>query len=505
LTHVIVLPFVPRRIQRAGVEQSTLVREDDHEGDLDRDPPLTVLVVAWCEEEPGRLGQVLRLAGADGRGAAEFGRGVGSGALLPRATFVWQRAGESEAAPPLQLLGISRRQLLLRTRRSGGIAVENVGRCPVRINGVETRAGVVDEGDTLELGNELVFVCVRRPRARGPGGEIPAALRPAFGSADAFGIVGESPATWALRARIAFVAAREGHVLVTGESGTGKELVARAVHGLSSRATARLVSRNAATLPEGLVDAELFGHADHYPSTGMRQREGLVGRADGSTLFLDEIGELPAASQAHLLRVLDHGGEYHRLGEAQARRANVRVVAATNRPLDELKADLAARFKLRVAVPTLADRREDVPMLIAHLLSTAASNDPALRDRFFAREGHEPRARVHGRLVAALVRHEYTLAVRELETLLWTALATSPGDRLVLTQQVEADLDARRTGDVQGRASPADLDPAVVQAVLDKHDGVQERAWRELGLKNRHVLIRLIRKHGLSIRRASSS
>src|SRR6185503_16398678 len=114
---------------------------------------------------------------------------------------------------------------------------------------------------------------------------------------------------------------------------------ARALHELSPRAERRLVSRNAATLPSGLMDAELFGNAKNYPNPGMAERAGLIGEANGGTLFLDEIGELPAELQAHLLRVLDGDGEYQRLGDAQQRRSDFRLVAATNRDPSSLKHD----------------------------------------------------------------------------------------------------------------------------------------------------------------------
>ncbi len=136
---------------------------------------------------------------------------------------------------------------------------------------------------------------------------------------------------WQMRERIAFAANAGKHVLLHGESGTGKELAARALHALSSRAGKPFVSRNAATLPSGLIDAELFGSARNYPNAGMPERAGLVGQADGGTLFLDEIAEIPAEQQAHLLRVLDADGEYQRLGEATTRRSDLVLVGATNR------------------------------------------------------------------------------------------------------------------------------------------------------------------------------
>src|SRR5439155_2387036 len=113
------------------------------------------------------------------------------------------------------------------------------------------------------------------------------------------------------------------------------------------------------------------------------------GEADGSTLFLDEIGELPEALQAHLLRVLDDGGEFQRLGDAQRRRADLRLVAATNRTIEQLKFDLAARFRLRVKLPGLDERPEDVPLLARQLMRRVASKDADIASRFVA--AGEPR------------------------------------------------------------------------------------------------------------------
>src|SRR5262249_51707936 len=203
---------------------------------------------------------------------------------------------------------------------------------------------LVGPGDTLELGRQMVFLCVRRP-AWITG--APPAEEHSFGDADAHGIVGESPVIWQLRERIAFVGPRSGHALIHGESGTGKELVARALHACSLRTGRPLVARNAATIPEGLVDAELFGNVRNYPNAGMPGRPGLIGEADGGTLFLDELAELPVSLHAHLLRVLD-GGEYTRLGEARPRRSDFRLIGATNRPESALKHDVLARLTFRI-------------------------------------------------------------------------------------------------------------------------------------------------------------
>ncbi|MCH9680220.1 MAG: sigma 54-interacting transcriptional regulator [Deltaproteobacteria bacterium] len=465
-------------------------------------PPMEwALVVIWCDAEPERLGEVMAMPKGQST-VAELGRGPGHPSGPPRLEPVRPRPGVDEPALPLGLRGVSRSQLRLRRRSAGGLAVENIGRCALLVNGAVQREANVGAGDVLELRQQIAWLCVRRPRPLPPVRDFPMARHLRFGHADALHLVGESPAAWELRERIAFSSAREGHVLVLGESGTGKELAARGIHVLSNRGRNRLVSRSAATLPEGLIDAELFGNAANYPNPGMKERPGLIGQADGGTLFLDEIGELPGPLQTHLLRVLDSDGEYQRLGEAKSRRSNLRFVAATNRPLTDLKDDFGARFPLRLRVPSLDERREDIPLLARHLLLGIAREDSTLRERFFdtTTEGVST-PRLDPALITALVRHDYSLNIRELLAALWSALASSTGDRILLTPEVEIaapETDERE----QSYVKPDQLDPAAVQAVLDANDGMQEKAWRELGLKNRFVLIRYIRKHGLVVKRS---
>src|SRR5690606_3433155 len=192
------------------------------------------------------------------------------------------------------------------------------------------------------------------------------------------------------------------------------------------------------TFPDALLDAEVFGTARDYPNAGMPRRAGLVAEADAGTLFLDEIGELPERLQAHLLRVMDRGGEFQRLGEATTSRADVRFVAATNRGLESLKHDFAARFKLRVEVPGLERRREDVPLLIVHLIRSIVAHDARLGERLCqrARDG-QLWPRIDPLLVESLIRHDYRAHTRELEQLLLTAIADSREDFVALTPEVE--------------------------------------------------------------------
>jgi two-component system nitrogen regulation response regulator GlnG/two-component system response regulator HydG len=318
----------------------------------------------------------------------------------------------------------------------------------------------------------------------------------AFGGADAHGIVGESPTVWRMRDQLALGAQSPHHVLVTGASGSGKELAARAIHGLSAVWKRPIVARNAATFPEGLVDAELFGTAKNYPHAGSPERPGLIAEADGSTLFLDEIGELPAALQAHLLRVLDQGGEYQRLGESKTRQAKLRVIAATNRDLTTLKHDLAARFAARVEVPALSERREDIPLLVRHVLARLVRESPELRARFFdERDDGEPVARMDPQLIEALLRHDYTHHLRELEKLLWRAVSTSRDTFVGLTPEVSAELRLPPASATSGEDASAEE----IRAALAATSGNVTRTAEKLGLKNRYALYRLLKRHGIEV------
>jgi DNA-binding NtrC family response regulator len=464
--------------------------------------PFTMaLVVAWCAEEPERVGEVAIPPPGDPGEEVVWGRGGGTPDAR-RLLFQRQRPGRITPTGEVMSPRVSRVQLRLHASADQAIGVTNEGRTAVRHNGQERASFWGVPGDVVEVGNQIMLLCVRRPALlAGP----PLDDGFPFGGADPYGIVGESSALWELRRRIAFVGPRAGHVLVRGESGSGKELVARALHERSPCASRAMVSRNAATLPEGLVDAELFGNLKNYPNPGTPERPGLVGEADGSTLFLDEIAEISTPLQARLLRLLD-GGEYHRLGEARARTSRLRLVGATNRPESALKHDLLARFVFRLEVPSLNDCVEDIPLLAAHLLRGIAARDGAIAERFFA----AGRPHLAPALVRALLRRRYSANARELLALLWQALASSTGDRIEppagLSEPAAGPAPSGHDPEPEGAAPTASEarlgpSPAKIRACLDAHNGVIEDAWRPLGLPSRHALTRLIKKHGLEIRK----
>jgi DNA-binding NtrC family response regulator len=445
------------------------------------------LVIAWSLDEPWRVGQsaIVREASVLGRGGPQ------SDDKLPRLVFHSRRPGAAEPGPALAAASVSRTQLRLTPGADGRLEVLSVGKCTLFADGVTTERVQVEPGAVLTLKNALVLYVVHEALPE------PLTAHPApafaFGSPDASGIVGESRAAWRLRDELAMAANGPHHVLVLGESGAGKELAARSIHALSARAQRGFVARNAATFPDGLVDAELFGNAKNYPHAGSPERGGVVGEAEGGTLFLDEIGELPHSLQGHLLRLLDRDGEYQRLGEARSRRADVRLVAATNRPLDALKHDLAARFSARVSIPPLAARRADIPLLVRHILRRFAVETPSLVARLFdENDGAPPEPRIEPELIDALLRHAFTHHLRELERLLLLAVTTTRKPFVALTPEVLAEL-RLLTSEAEGEPTTE-----AIRAAIEACQGNISQAARRLGLKNRYLLYRLMKKLGMS-------
>jgi DNA-binding NtrC family response regulator len=463
-------------------------------------------VVLHSRDEPGHVGAWIAASPPGVAAPRILGRGTSQpDDEFPRLRLVRQRPGVVQELGPIENRSLSRRQLLVRTVSAEALDVTNTGQCPLVVNGSTTNQSTVGPGDLLELGTQLVLLCVsRETRMPGPS----PSPDHAFGTADSHGFVGESPGAWKIRAQIAMAAPHSGHVLVLGATGTGKELAATALHALSGR-TGPFIARNAATLPESLVDAELFGNRKNYPNPGMPDREGLVGAADGGTLFLDEIADLPASVQTHLLRVLD-AGEYQRLGETETRRSRFRLVAATNRPESTLREDLLARFDFRLIVSPIAERREDIPLILWGLFAKMADSAPELCHRFSNRTGL-PELSLE--FVRQLARHPFEGNVRELRSLLWSSLQESQGESLEWPADAVSGAHARKSAEggvgVDDGASLAAEDSAAVgtpagppiaeiERVLAANNGSIEKSWRELGLSSRHAMQRLLRKHGIS-------
>jgi DNA-binding NtrC family response regulator len=370
-------------------------------------------------------------------------------------------------------------------------------------NGQRVSQGQLEAGDVLTVKDQLVLLCVLRS-PQFTQRHFQASQAGDFGQADGNGIVGESQAIWELREQLAFYAASEKHVLVLGESGSGKELAARAIHQMSRRAERALVSRNAATFPATLIDAELFGNAPNYPNAGMAARPGVIGEAHQSSLLLDELGELPRELQAHLLRVLDSGGEYQRLGDAQLRKSDLRLIAATNRDPTELRPDIVGRLTLQVHMPSLRDRREDIPLLLRYLLLKAAQSNTQLQQRFCVDTPHGLQARFDPDLIEVLVRYPYSYNIRELDALLWRVVAGSTGQYVALTPDLRITSVRSNTTDAphpSSRLPEREVAPADIVDALNRSGHNVAAAARMLGLSSRYALYRLMRKHDIAVER----
>ncbi len=247
----------------------------------------------------------------------------------------------------------------------------------------------------------------------------------------AFDLVGTSPAIEQVRKAIARAANAPFTVLIEGESGSGKELVARAIHRAGSRRERRYSAFNCAAMPEDLVDAELFGHAKGAFTGAATERLGLFESAEGGTVFLDEVGELSARAQAKVLRVLQEG-EIRRIGENFTRPFDARLVAATNRPLRGLvdagrfRQDLLYRLDvIRINVPPLRERVEDIPLLAARFWRQSA-------DRIGSK------AVLAQSAVCALARYDWPGNVRELQNVLAALVVAVPQRGVVSASELPA-------------------------------------------------------------------
>lgn len=272
-------------------------------------------------------------------------------------------------------------------------------------------------------------------------------------------IVGDSPPLRRMLEMIRTVAPSEATVLVTGKSGTGKELVARAIHELSVRAAGPLVTVNCAALAKDLLESELFGHEKGAFTGAERRREGRFLQASGGTLFLDEIGELPLPAQAKLLRALQQK-EIQRVGSDETLFTDVRIVAATNRNLQEemragrFREDLYYRLNVvSITVPALCERREDIPLLAQHFLALYAD-----RNRKDVR-GFTPR------VMDMLIRYGWPGNVRELENAVERAVVLLSGQYVSERELPPAIVEAYERGTPPGQADRGADEARTLEAV----------------------------------------
>jgi len=295
------------------------------------------------------------------------------------------------------------------------------------------------------------------------------------------------------------VAETDSAVLVYGESGTGKELVARAIHRRSARREEPFVKVNCGSLPRELVQSELFGHEKGAFTGAIRQKKGKFELAEGGTIFLDEIGDLPLEAQVNILRVLQTK-EYDRVGGEETIQADVRVIAATHRVLREMVAEGAFRedlfYRLEVIpirlVP-LRDRKADIPDLVEHFLHKKCE------------EMNRPLKRLTDRAMAAMASYTWPGNVRELENVVERTLVLADGN-VVDVNDLPLDVEASRAEvsaeELEDSAIPLtrrleDLERQLIEQALEQAGGVKTKAAEMLGIKTSAFYYKLD-KYGLT-------
>jgi len=313
-------------------------------------------------------------------------------------------------------------------------------------------------------------------------------------------IIGKSAAMKALMDMLAMVAPSEATVMITGESGTGKELIAKSLHYNSTRKAHPLVTVNCAALSESLLESELFGHEKGAFTGADRRREGRFMQADGGTIFLDEVGETSSRMQAKLLRVLQEK-EIQRVGSEAVLQVDVRVVAATNRDLEEdvqagrFREDLFYRLNvMHLAVPPLRDRQEDIPLLAQHFLEKYAR-----RNRKTVK-GFAPLA------MDMLLKYDWPGNVRELENAIERAVILLSGEHVtekqlplrIVRQHPDHDVTAAGTAvpATDGTRTLEDMEKEAIEATLAATDGNKSETARRLGI-SRKTLHNKLKAYGV--------
>ena len=319
------------------------------------------------------------------------------------------------------------------------------------------------------------------------------------------GMVGSSQAMRFLSNQIDKVAKTSATVLITGESGTGKELVARTLHVQSLRAAQQFIPIDCSTIPETIIESELFGHMKGAFTGAIKDKKGLVAEADHGTLFLDEIGDLNPGMQVKLLRLLQEG-EYKAVGSNSIRKTDIRFIAATNQNLKdkikkgEFREDLFYRLNVvNILVPPLRERRDDIPLLVGYFLEK------------YNKHHHRAVKRVSKEAMEQFMARKWPGNVRELENIIERGIIMSAGETLELGDILIVP-QASRYPDVTEAPGSSDLfsmpfkeakdmlidqfQTEYISQVLTRNEGNVSQAARESGLK-RQYLHRLMRETNL--------
>lgn len=309
-----------------------------------------------------------------------------------------------------------------------------------------------------------------------------------------FDMIGKSPAMQKVFEMIPVVAGSHASVLIEGATGTGKDLLAKVIHSTGERKHKPLVKINCAAIPEALIESEIFGYVKGAFTGAERDKPGRFQEADGGTIYLDEIGDLPLGLQAKLLRVLEDK-EFYPLGSRHTRKVDVRIISATNRGLENLirqrlfREDLFYRLNVvRIELPPLAERRDDLPLLIRHLMRTLC-----------AARGSPP-PDISNTAMQVLLNHTYPGNVRELENILEHALIlgrSGPIEPAHLPDYLNPSAPGAPSASRPRPRDPLAPEARRILSVLRRYNGHRGQSARALGI-DRTTLWRKMKRYGLN-------
>jgi two-component system response regulator PilR (NtrC family) len=318
-------------------------------------------------------------------------------------------------------------------------------------------------------------------------------------------IIGQSPKMLALYELMEKISPTKTNILITGESGTGKELVAKAIHVNSPRKDKGFVTLNCGAIPENLLESELFGHMKGAFTGAMYNKRGLFEVADGGSILLDEIGELPLSMQVKLLRVIQDR-EFTRVGGTEQIKVDVRIISASNKDLEEavrekkFREDLYYRLNvIQIKLPLLRERREDIPVLAEHFFKKYAQElDKDIRE-------------ISPDAMKLLVNYDYPGNVRELQNIIERAVALEINNTLTV-ENLESYMDEQRgikkiddtlfdipTDGIDLETVVGDLERSLLIKALQRAKGVKKKAAELLNINFRSMRYRL-EKYGLNTR-----
>lgn len=386
---------------------------------------------------------------------------------------------------------VSRRHCEIRLLE-GGYRLRDLGSTNgTRVQGIRVTEAFLEPGTEFQLGRTRMVFCPLQESA-----EYPLSRSEAFGK-----LIGRSPAMRRVFYLAETYTPTDSTILIEGETGTGKELLAEAIHANSPRCDKPFVVIDCATLAKDLIESELFGHVKGAFTGATSDRVGAFEHADGGTVFLDEISELSPSLQPKLLRVLERR-ELRRIGSNQCRRINVRILCATNRNLDlevnegRFREDLFFRLSVvRLQMPPLRERREDIPLLVEHFLKEFL--------------GPEAMSQIEGfdRAIEAFKRHDWPGNVRELRNVVEIACYSAKRPINLMTalflgpmRRTESPPEAEHMADRPFKEAKSQLiagfEKEYIADLLRRCDGNISRAAREAGIE-RAYLQRLIKKYRL--------